>query len=41
MTHVNCYMIDVIWYAIYVLAGPRLMIPACVEGSTGKHISGA
>ena len=29
------------WYAISVLAGPRLMISACVEDSAGKHISGA
>ena len=40
MIHVNCYMIDVMWYAISVLARPRLMILACVEGSAGKHISG-
>ena len=40
MIHVNCYMIDVMWYAISMLAGPLLMIPACVEGSVGKHISG-
>ena len=40
MIHVNCYMIDIMWYAMSVLAGPRLMIYACVEGSAGKHISG-
>ena len=34
-------MIDIMWYAISVLAGPRLMISACVEDSAGKHISGA
>ena len=34
-------MIDNMWYAMFVLAGPRLMISACVEDSAGKHISGA
>ena len=34
-------MIDIMWYAISVLAGPRLMISACVEDSAGKHISSA
>ena len=41
MIHVNYFMIDIMWYAMYVLAGPRLMISACVEGSAGTHISGA
>ena len=41
MIHVNCYMIDIMWYAMSVIDGPRLMISACVEGSTDKHISGA
>ena len=33
MIHVNCYMIDIMWYVMSVLAGPRLMISACVENS--------
>ena len=41
MIHVNCYMIDIMWYAMYVLAGPRLMISACVEDPAGKHIAGS
>ena len=41
MIHVNFYMIDIMWYAMSVLARPRLMIPACVEDSAGKHDSGA
>ena len=41
MIHVNCYMIDVMWYAMSVLVGHWLMISACVEDSAGKHISGA
>ena len=41
MIHVNCYMIDIMWYAISVLVGPRLMISACVECSVGKHNSDA
>ena len=41
MIHVKCYVIDVMWYAMSVLAGPRLMISVCVEGSVGKHISDA
>ena len=34
-------MLIAMWYAISVLAGPRLIIYACVEDSAGKHISGA
>ena len=34
-------MIDIMWYAMSVLTGPRLMISACVEDSAGKHIDGA
>ena len=41
MIHVNCYMIDNMWDAMSVLAGPRLMISACVEGSASKHVSDA
>ena len=41
MIHVNCYTSDSMWYAKSVLAGPRLMISACVEDSAGKHIAGA
>ena len=41
MIHVNCYMINIMWYAMSVLAEHRLMISACVEGSAGKHNSGA
>ena len=41
MIHVDCYMIDIMWYAMSVLAGPRLMISACVEDPAGKHISDA
>ena len=41
MIHVNCYTSDNMWYVISVLAGPRLMISACVEDSVGKHIDGA
>ena len=41
MIHVNCYMIDFMWYAISVLVGPRLMIFACVEDPAGKHIVGS
>ena len=41
MIHVNCYMIDIMWYVMSVLAGPRLMISAYVEGSAGKHVSDA
>ena len=45
--HDSCYLLYDIclmelidkWYAMYVLAGPRLMISACVEGSAGKHNS--
>ena len=33
--------IDMLWYAMSVLAGPQLMISTCVEGSAGKHNSGA
>ena len=32
-------MLIAMWYAISVLAGPQLMISACVEDSAGKHIS--
>ena len=41
MIHVNCYMIDIMWYVMSVLAEPQLMISACGEGSAGKHISDA
>ena len=41
MIHVNCYMIDIMWYDMSVLAGPWLMISACVEGFAGKHNSDA
>ena len=34
-------MIDIMWYAMSVLAGPQLMISACVKDSAVKHISGA
>ena len=34
-------MLTAMWYAISVLAGPRLMISACVEDPAGKHISDA
>ena len=41
MIHVNFYMSDNKWYAMSVLAGPRLIISACVEDSARKHIAGA
>ena len=41
MIHVSCYKIDILWYVMSVLAGPRLMISACVEDPAGKHIAGA
>ena len=41
MIHVDCYMINIMWYAMSVLAGPRLMISACVEDPAGKHIVGS
>ena len=33
--------IEMLWYAMSVLAGPWLMISACVEGSVGKYNSDA
>ncbi len=41
MIHDYCYVIDIMWYAMSVLAEPRLMISTCVEGSAGKHHSDA
>ena len=47
--HDSCYLlynvcsmklICCVWHAMSVLAGPRLMISACVEGSAGKQNSG-
>ena len=34
-------MIDIMWYTMSILAGPRLVISAYVQGSAGKHNSGA